>query len=156
MASAVEAFEGFWKSLLMSNFLTDERSDKAGVVALVEFVAVVDNCAELDAELDTDDTDVDDVDIGIGNTTDDLDDIEDLPLTWPDDDVVGAVAGRLPNETTVSEDFATGAGNCEAEVVTVGLSSMDPKVTSVHSMSEFKQKRVVIMTHFVLEHPYWA
>jgi len=140
VASAVEDVEGFWKRLLMSNFLTDEASDK-GVVDLVEFVAVTDICAELDAEVDTDDTDVDDVDIGIGNT-DGLDDIEDLPLTWPDDDVVGAVAGRLPNETTVSEDFATGAGNCEAEVVTVGLSSMDPKVTSVHSMSEFKQRRV--------------
>ena len=145
MAPSVEVVEGFWKRLLMSNFLTDEASDKAGVVGLVEFVAVIDICAELDAELDTDDTDdtdVDDVDIGIGNTTDGLDDIEDLPLTWPHDDVIGAVAGRLPNETTVSEDFATGAGNCEAEVATVGLSSMDPKVTSVHSMSEFKQRRV--------------
>jgi len=71
----------------MSNFLTDEASDKAGVV----------------------------------------DDIEVLSLTRHDDGVVGAVVGRLPNETTVSE-CVTGAGNCEAQVVTAELSSMDPKV----------------------------
>ena len=107
VASAVEVVEGFEKRLLMSNFLSD-GSDKAGVIALVEFVAVVDIWAELDA-VDTDDTD------------------EDLQLTWPNDDVVGAVVG-LPNET---EDFATGAGNRGVQVVTVGSSPMDPKVTSV-------------------------
>ncbi len=72
----------------MSNFLTDEASDKAGVV----------------------------------------DDIEVLSLTRHDDGVVGAVVGRLLNETTVRE-CVTGVGNCEAQVVTAEkLSSMDLKV----------------------------
>ena len=115
VASAVEAVEGFWKRLLMSNFLMDKGSDKAGVVALVEFVAIVDNCAGLDAELDTDDTDVDDVDISIGNITDDLDDIEDLPL----DDIgcVGRLAfhvdGDLPLRS--SRDFGKGLSNSLTE-----------------------------------------
>ena len=138
MASAVEAVGGFWKRLLTSNFLADEASDKAGVVDLVGFVVFIDVCAKPNAEVDTVDVGVEEVDIG--DNTDDLDDIDDLPLMWPDDDVVGAVAGRLPNETTGSEGFPTEADNGEAEVVIVELSSIDPKVTSVYSMSDCKQK----------------
>ena len=51
VASAAEVVKGFWKRLLMSNFLMDEASDEAGVVDVVELVAVIGICTEPDAEV---------------------------------------------------------------------------------------------------------
>jgi len=100
------ADDGFWNIFLMSIL---------GLAAAAEAteVGAVDDDAEVDAADDE----------GVGDKTDVLDEIDALPLTWPE-----VVAGTDPKDFTLPSDL-TGGAEAGDEDIGAEASSIDPKVT---------------------------